>query len=59
MDMNTVNGVIRAVVPAVLAYAVGKGWIAAGTVGEITSAIVAIAAAAWSIFSNRQTPPTA
>lgn len=54
MDMNSVNGVIRAVVPALLAYAVGKGWISAGSVGDITAAIVAVASAVWSITSNRK-----
>lgn len=53
MDMNTINGVIRAVVPALLAYAVGRGWISAGSVGDITAAVVALASAAWSITSNR------
>lgn len=54
MDMNMINGVIRAVVPAALAYAVGKGWISAGAVGEITSAVVAVAAAVWSVVSNKK-----
>lgn len=53
MDINSVNGVIRAVVPALLAYAVGKGWIGAGAVGDITAATIAIASAVWSVISNR------
>lgn len=53
MDSNSLNGVLRAIVPAICAFAVGKGWIAAGTVGEITTAVVAIAAAIWSIVSNK------
>ena len=53
MDLNSVNGVIRAIIPAIAAYAVGKGWIGAGSVGDITAAIVAIVAAIWSIKSNR------
>ncbi len=53
MDLNTLNGVIRAVAPAILAYAVGKGWLPAGAVADITAAIVAIAAAVWSIRSNK------
>lgn len=55
MDLNSINGVLRAGVPAVLAYAVGKGWISAGAVGEITTAVVAVAAAIWSVVSNRKT----
>lgn len=53
MDMNSVNGVIRAVVPALLAYAVGKGWISSGAVGDITAAVAAIAAAVWSVVTNK------
>lgn len=53
MDANSINGVIRAVVPAVLAYAVGKGWIGAGSVVDITAAVVAITAAIWSVISNK------
>lgn len=55
MDMNSINGVLRAVVPALLAYAVGNGWISAGAVGDITTAVVAVAAAVWSVFSNKKT----
>lgn len=52
MDMNTINGVIRAVLPAALAYAVGKGWIPAGSVADISAAVLAIAAAVWSVTTN-------
>lgn len=52
MDLNTINGVIRAIVPAILAYVVGKGWISAGSAGDITTAVVAIAAAIWSVRTN-------
>lgn len=54
LDQNTINGVLRALIPAVLAYAVGKGWIPAGAVADITSAAVAIGAAIWSVLSNRK-----
>lgn len=53
MDLNSINGVLRAIVPAICAYAVGKGWIAAGTVGDITTAVIAIAAALWSVKTNK------
>ncbi len=52
MDLNTLNGILRAVIPAILAFAVGKGWISQGTVGDITAAIVTLVAAAWSVKSN-------
>jgi len=57
MDFNTINGVLRAVLPAVLAYAVGKGWVNAGSVGDISAAIVAIAAAVWSVKTNKPVQP--
>lgn len=57
MDMNVVNGVIRALVPALLAYAVGKGWVSQSAVADITAAAVSVAAAVWSVVSNK--PPKA
>lgn len=51
--LNTINGVVRAVVPAALAYAVAKGWISSSSVADITAAFVAVAAAIWSILSNK------
>lgn len=54
MDINSINGVLRAVVPAILAYAVGKGWVGASAVADITSAVVAVAAALWSVLSNKK-----
>lgn len=53
MDINTINGVLRALVPAVCAYLVGKGYISSGSVGDITAAAVAIAAAVWSVNTNK------
>ena len=58
MDMNTVNGVIRAVVPAALAYAVGKGWVSSSSVADITAAVLAVAAAGWSVWTNSGTTKT-
>ena len=55
MDWNTLNGVLRAIVPAGLAYAVGKGWITQGSVGDISAALLAVAAAGWSVVTNKPT----
>lgn len=52
MDINVLNGILRAVIPAVLAYAVGRGWLSTSQVGEITAAIVTLVAAGWSVASN-------
>lgn len=54
MDINQINGVIRAILPAALAYAVGKGWITQSSVGDITAAITALGAAVWSVYSNQK-----
>lgn len=53
MNQDQMTGIIRAVVPAILAYAVGRGWVDAGMVGDITTAIVTIAAAIWSVHNNQ------
>lgn len=52
MTQNQFNGVARALVPALLAYFVGKGWISESSVADITAAVVTIGAAGWSIISN-------
>lgn len=58
MTLNQINGVLRAIVPAALAYAVGKGWIPQDQVTEITAAVVTITSAIWSIISNVEGKPT-
>lgn len=54
MNFNQLNGIIRAVIPAVLAYAAGKGWITQDAIGDITAACVAVAAAVWSVVTNHK-----
>ena len=60
MDFNTWTGIIRAVAPAIVAFAVGKGWLtganSSGIVDAIAVGIPAIAAAIWSIFTNIKSP---
>lgn len=53
MNADQITGIVRAVVPALLAYAVGRGWISESSVGEITAAITAVGAALWSIWTNK------
>lgn len=53
MNLNQFTGIIRAVVPAALAYAVGKGWITQDSVGDITAAVVTLASAGWSVYTNQ------
>ncbi len=53
MNMDSINGILRAIIPAICAYAVGKGWIGAGAVADITAAVVAVASAVWSVISKK------
>ena len=55
MDVNTINGIIRAVVPAIVAYLVGRGVIPAADYGGVIAAATALIAAVWSVKS-KQTP---
>jgi hypothetical protein len=57
MTQNQFMGILRAVVPAILAYAVGKHWITGTVADEVTAAIVTLAAAGWSVATNKETPP--
>jgi hypothetical protein len=54
MTLNQINGIIRAVIPALLAYFVASGKLPDSTVPDITAAAVTIAAAIWSVYSNRK-----
>jgi hypothetical protein len=53
MNYEQFTGILRALLPAAMAYAVGKGWIPAGSVADISAAVVAVAAAVWSVVSNK------
>ena len=57
MDMNVIAGIARAVVPAIVAYLVGKGYLTQSSAGDVSAAIIAILAAGWSVKSN-VTPTT-
>lgn len=53
MDINIVNGVLRAVAPALIAYLVGKGVIPAADYGGVIAAAATLIAAVWSVKSNK------
>ena len=57
MTQNQVMGVLRAVIPALLAYAVGRHWITESVAGEIGAAIIAGGAAWWSAATNQEDKP--
>jgi hypothetical protein len=52
-DMNVISGILRAIVPAIIAYAVGKGWLSQSSAADVTAAIIALASAGWSVKSNQ------
>lgn len=53
MTPDSVNGILRAVVPAILAYVAGRGWISSTSIPDIMAAVLALSAAFWSYMSNR------
>ncbi len=55
MSWNVINGVLRAILPAAFAFAVGKGWIGQSQVADLTAAVIAFAAAGWSAYTNIKT----
>lgn len=58
MDANVLGGILRALVPAAVAFVVGKGWLspedATTTIGALVAAATAIAAALWSVKTNKK-----
>ena len=54
MNQNVVMGILRALVPGLVAYAAGRGWISASSAGEIGAAIITLGAAAWSASTNTE-----
>lgn len=53
MTFNQIRSVIRALVPAILAFAVGRGWLGQEAAADVTAAAVALGAALWGAFENQ------
>lgn len=49
---DQVAGTLRALVPALVAYLVGRGYIPAGVASEAGALILAAGAAGWSIYTH-------
>jgi hypothetical protein len=47
-----IAGVGRAVVPAVVAYAVAKGYVSESAAADVIAAVLAVGAAVWSVTKN-------
>jgi hypothetical protein len=52
MNMNVIGGVIRAVVPPILAFLMAKGTIPMGDYSGVITAVIAMITAGWSIKTN-------
>ena len=57
MNSNVVMGILRAVVPGLVGYLVGAGYIPAGDAANLTAAFITIGAAGWSVVTNLETKP--
>lgn len=53
MNYDQITGILRAVFPPLVAYLAAKGIVPAGSADAILAAVVAIAAAAWSVMNNQ------
>jgi hypothetical protein len=53
VNFNQVRSVIRALVPAILAFAVGRGWMGQEAAADVMAAVVALGAALWGAFENQ------
>jgi len=57
MNASIINGILRAVIPAVIGYAAAKGFdISAFGTDAVIGGIAAIVAAVWSVKSKKNTP---
>jgi hypothetical protein len=52
MNTDMIGGVIRAILPPVLAYLIGKGTLPAGDYSAVVTGLVALITATWSVRTN-------
>jgi hypothetical protein len=53
MNSDQLAGILRAVLPAVVAFAVAKGWVGAGSADWLVASVVSIVCAGWSAWTNK------
>jgi hypothetical protein len=53
MNYDQYTGVIRAIVPVICAELVAHSWLSASAAADVSVAMIALAAAIWSIFNNK------
>ena len=56
MNPNVVNGILRAIVPALVAWLVGKGYIPTGDAANVVAFLLAVGSAGWSVITNWEVP---
>lgn len=59
MNQDQVTGILRAIIPAIIAYVVAKGWISASSAADIGAGAITILAAIWSVWNNTTASKTA
>jgi len=52
MGNDQFTGILRAVIPALVAYVAGKGWLPADTASDVGAGLITIVAAMWSWKTN-------
>ena len=52
MNTDMIGGVIRAVLPPIVAFLIGKGVLPAGDYGSVVTGFVALVTAVWSVRTN-------
>lgn len=52
MNQNQITGLARALVPAIVAYIVGKGYLSQSSAADVSAAIIALLAAGWSVQTH-------
>ena len=53
MGIDQFTGILRAIVPALVSFVAGKGWLPADTATDIGAGFITILAAVWSWQTNR------
>jgi len=52
MGTDQFTGILRAVIPALVAYVAGKGWMPADSASDVGAGLITILAAVWSWKTN-------
>lgn len=52
MNQNQIMGIARALVPSIIAYVVGKGYLSQSSAADVSAAIIALLAAGWSVQTH-------